>query len=331
MEEKNILNKDSVFVISVCRNEDKYIAPFINALLDSTFPVHIVIVDNNSDDVSKKELQHFSDCADILWQNKNMGFGIANNIGIQYALDHGADYVFLLNMDMFITPQTVQTLLQISKQNPDYAIVSPICFNFEKNEFEIMFYESITVKNKNFLEDGRLFFSEIYLHHPFSKKIYGSSYVNAAHWFMPRQAVKKMGGFNPVFYPIYGEDEEYLNRVIRYGWKVGFTPQATVFHDTENRGKSSLPKVHFFCINDYVAILNADSWCSFYRLTMFLLISICKNILLLRRKNLQFQYLRFRSLLCWKKMLKKSWLTNQKKEPIPFYQDLTSECHLPYL
>ena len=131
MDGENSLKKN-IFVITVCRNEGKYIAPFIKSVLASTVPVEFVLVDNGSDATSKQMLEEFSDKATILWQEKNLGFGIANNVGIKYAIEHGAEYLFLLNMDMVIEPDTIETLLRISQNNPDFAMISPLCLNFEK-------------------------------------------------------------------------------------------------------------------------------------------------------------------------------------------------------
>ena len=185
MDPKNVLTSQAVFVITVCRNEDKYIAPFIESILTSTVPVQLILVDNASDDRSKKELESFSDRVTILWQEKNLGFGIANNVGIKYAMECGAEYIFLLNMDMLIEPETIETLLQISKRNPSFSIISPLCFNFEKDSFEKMFTESLTKKNMQYNADVRLFFSEAFLHKEFSKELYETTFINAAHWFMP--------------------------------------------------------------------------------------------------------------------------------------------------
>ena len=81
MAQKNVLSSPSIFIITVCRNEDKYIAPFLKSVLASSVPVQTIVVDNASDPDSKNKLETFSDQVTILWQEKNLGFGIANNVG----------------------------------------------------------------------------------------------------------------------------------------------------------------------------------------------------------------------------------------------------------
>lgn len=331
MEEKNILREAAVFVITVCRNEDSYIVPFLESVLSSTVPVQVILVDNDSNLVSKKKLETFFDRVTILWQEENLGFGIANNVGIKYAMGHGAEYIFLLNMDMRIEPDTISCLLQLCKKHPEYAIISPLCFNFENKQFEKMFFESLSQKNLLSNEDVRLFFSDVYFRREFSKDLYETTYINAAHWFMPIETIKQAGGFNPVFYPIYYEDDEFLYRIARRKLKVGFTPETRVFHDTEYRDSSSLSNRYFEYGKKYITILKSETWLTYYLFRMFFFLGILKNIFLFRKKNLQIHLFSYEGLVRCKKILRKTWLANKRNESIGLYCHIPPECIPPYI
>ena len=331
MDQKDVLKSKKIAVIAVCRNEGKYIAPFIESVQASTIPVQLVLVDNNSEAESKQLLEKHAEDAIILWQEKNLGFGIANNVGIKYAMDHGADYIFLLNMDMRIEPDTVETLLQISQKNPDFSLVSPLCFNFENNAFEQMFFESLGNRNIKYNDDARFFFSESYFNKRFSKELYKSSYINAAHWFMPVETIRKVGGFNPVFYPIYAEDAEFLDRLWERHMKVGFTPLTKVFHDTEKRKTSAIFEKHGVCICYYQRILKSKHWQIYYFYLAIFLFRILENMLRLNKKNLKNRYLGLRAFLRWKKILKQTWRANRKKESIGLFCDIPEKYIPPYI
>ena len=63
----------------------------LKSLSDSTVPVIPVIIDNGSADGTRDHIPtHYPDS---IWlpQEKNLGFGQANNLGIKYALEHNAD------------------------------------------------------------------------------------------------------------------------------------------------------------------------------------------------------------------------------------------------
>ena len=50
--------------------------------------------------------------------------------------------------------------------------------------------------------------SDLYLKAP--KPFYEISFINAAHWFLPKDTIEKVGGFNPYFFH-YGEYNEYVS------------------------------------------------------------------------------------------------------------------------
>jgi len=72
------------------------------------------------------------------------------------------------------------------------------------------------------------------------KPYYEISFVNAAHWLIPRKTIETVGGFNPYFFH-YGEDNEYVNRLHFHKKKIILVPGSKVVHD----GKQSLSKVDY--------------------------------------------------------------------------------------
>ena len=71
----------------------------LQSLEESSVPVTSIFVDNCSVDGTRDYIP--SRYPQVVWlpQDHNLGFGQANNVGIRYALNHGADYVLLLNQD----------------------------------------------------------------------------------------------------------------------------------------------------------------------------------------------------------------------------------------
>ena len=59
--------------------------------------------------------------------------------------------------------------------------------------------------------------------------------ICAACWFMPKKLIKKIGGFNPLFYH-YSEDSNYYKRMLYHQVKTLLVPCATVCHDREIHG-----------------------------------------------------------------------------------------------
>ena len=101
---------DSTFIVIVTFNGMQWIEKCLNSV-HSVYK--IVVVDNYSSDDTVAYIKNKCPRAKLLLQSKNLGFGAANNIGISYALNQGADYVFLLNQDVYIESNTIDKLIEV--------------------------------------------------------------------------------------------------------------------------------------------------------------------------------------------------------------------------
>jgi len=93
-----------------------------------------------------------------------------------------------------------------------------------------LYYLRSDKKAKNYLED--LVFKK-----PL-KEIYEFSMINAAAWLLPLKTLNIVGGFNPIFF-LYGEDDNYCQRVIYHNLKIGIVPKNIFVHDSLNTNKTS--------------------------------------------------------------------------------------------
>ena len=115
-----------VFTIIVTYNGLKWIEKCITSVIEQSF---VVVVDNNSSDNTVKIIREEFPDVILLSQDINIGFGVANNVGISYAMNKGADAIFLLNQDAYAGKDCVENLIAMSKIKTDYGIISPVHFN----------------------------------------------------------------------------------------------------------------------------------------------------------------------------------------------------------
>ena len=85
--------KKKIAVVIVTFNGEIWIKKNLNSLLNSNYPIEIIIVDNASTDKTINIIKEFSSI-ELIQNKNNLGFGKANNIGIDFALKNGADAVF---------------------------------------------------------------------------------------------------------------------------------------------------------------------------------------------------------------------------------------------
>jgi len=200
---------------------------WIEKCLGSCKNHEVVVVDNHSNDGTVSYIKNNFPTVKILGQQSNLGFGQANNIGISYALQQGSEHVFLLNQDAYLVEDALEQLLNFQKRHNKYGILSPIHLNGKGDELDANFSSYVSY-NKN-----AQFYSDYVLHHDL-EPVYDVPFVNAAAWLLSRKCLEEIGAFDPLFFH-YGEDENYCQRVLYHGFKIGVMPKAFVCHNREDR------------------------------------------------------------------------------------------------
>lgn len=79
-------------------------------------PFTTIVVDNGSQDDSVDAISKEFPFVTLLQTGKNLGYAGGNNVGIEYALNQGADLVLLLNNDTVVDRHFIAALLQASKE-----------------------------------------------------------------------------------------------------------------------------------------------------------------------------------------------------------------------
>lgn len=235
-----------IFIIIVSYKGHLWYERCFNSLRQSEIPVQTVVIDNASNDGTVEYIRENYPEIHLIASDVNLGFGQGNNKGMRYALDNGADYVFLLNQDAWIEPNTLKELVEIHKRNPQYGILSPMHLNADKTSIEkglMNYVADLKITDPAWIND--LYFGT-------TKDIYNTNYVNAAAWLLPRKTLETIGGFDPIFFH-YGEDDNYMQRVTYHGFKIGLCPGVKVMHDTERRVISKV-----YSDNDYKKCLLID-------------------------------------------------------------------------
>lgn len=241
---------NSVLCIIVTYNAMTWIDRCLGSLSLSTMPVKALVIDNGSNDGTPEYVRsHFPEV--VFLQNKqNLGFGKANNIGLQKALDEGYDYAYLLNQDAWVLPNTIQLLIDTQLKHPEYGILSPMQLQANGEHLDSNFLHHVIREHQT---TGTSIKEDLYFNR--LKEVYEVEFVMAAHWLISRECIKKTGGFSPTF-PHYGEDDNYLQRCQYRGMKAGIVPMARAVHDREERKDSEEKKQY---ITRYIEALKRAS------------------------------------------------------------------------
>jgi GT2 family glycosyltransferase len=218
-------DNSKIAAIITTYNGEKWINKCVESLRHSSVSLDIIIIDNGSSDRTKEIIKSYDDIF-FLETKTNLGFGKANNLGLEMALSNNADYIFLLNQDAWIENDTIEVLLKVAQSNPSYGVISPLHLNGNYSGLDLNFSKQLAPEN---CPD---FYSDMFVKK--FKSLYEIKFVNAAAWFVSRSCIEKVGLFEPMFF-LYGEDNNYLQRVTYHHLKIGITPLCSICHDREIR------------------------------------------------------------------------------------------------
>jgi GT2 family glycosyltransferase len=217
----------------------------------------IIVVDNGSHDGSGARLkEQFTDIV-LIQSPVNRGFTGGNNLALQYALDNGYVYVFLLNNDTFVKPDLLQVLTQFMDQHPEAGAVQPIIFMND---------------NRSLLWNGGSGYSK-WLGYPYSLgynkppqppqlQSREVDWITGCAFFI-RSSVLRQTGLLAENLFIYNEDVDLSFRIRKKGWKLFYHPQSAVYHiaGMANRAKTKTkegyvsPFVHYLNVRNRIWML----------------------------------------------------------------------------
>lgn len=228
MESQTSSTLPKTLIILVTYNGAKWLPEVLDALGVSD-AYDVWARDNGSKDDTLNLLQNHPAAA-FVSAGENVGFGVANNEGMQFALDQGYDSVFLLNQDCRIESQS---MLELRKEGLRHHnnVSCPVQMNWGQKG-----------ANRGF--DFRYAPGWKTATGPFSV-----DFVNAAAWFIPMKVLCAVGGFNPVFF-MYGEDRDWARRLLKHGGKFTVLPSIQCFHQSSAQAQ----KMDMRAMNERIAL-----------------------------------------------------------------------------
>lgn len=204
------------------------------------FELEVVVVDNGSTDNSSEKLGkvNLSNARYHFVKNKdNLGFAAGNNVGIKYALDHGAGYILILNNDTLIDSNFVVEVLKTAKKDSKVGAVSPKIYFNKGFEFHKSRYEKNDLGKVVWAAGGVIDWNNVYGSNigvdevdrgQFDDEM-SIEYVSGTAAFYTREAIEKVGMFDEKFF-MYYEDTDLSIRIKRSGYKIRYCPRAVVWH-----------------------------------------------------------------------------------------------------
>jgi len=127
MEDEVYMSAPKVFIVIINWNGTVDTIECLNSVRDIQYQnYNVIVVDNFSEIESVNQILVAHPWIKLIRNNSNLGFAEGNNIGIKYSLEHGAEYILLLNNDTTIKSDFLEPLVTCMEKDKDIAIAGPI-------------------------------------------------------------------------------------------------------------------------------------------------------------------------------------------------------------
>ena len=230
-----------VLVVIVTYNGMRWLQRCLDSVRSSSVKADIFVCDNGSDDGSADFIENHYPEAILVRNGSNTGFARANDPGIRYALEKGYGFVYLLNQDAWVLPDTFERLIKAFGTGR-WGIISPMQMR-----------PDLTTPDRRFRR---------HYHGPMESvdTVQPVRFVMAAHWMLSADCIKQVGLFSPAF-SHYGEDNNYCDRVRFHGFGIGVLPSAVAVHDWQERKRTKPQRIYLNC--QYSKVRLSDPGSSF--------------------------------------------------------------------
>jgi GT2 family glycosyltransferase len=169
----------------------------------------------------------------------NLGYAGNNNVGLRLALDHGADWVFVLNEDTVLAPETIAALVEAGAHDPDIGIVGPTVYHHDEpgviqsagGRLSARWEECHVAQNEP--DTGRF------------REPRQVDWISGCALLVRRAVIDAIGGLDDRYF-IYWEETEWCIRATRAGWRIVHVPAARVWHKGVQRDYRPRPSVTYY-------------------------------------------------------------------------------------
>jgi len=222
----------------------------LESLLESTHrPSPIVVCDNGSIDGSLGFLKQWAAHGGIAYESfdspvealaspshgaslifiqngENGGFAAGNNVGLRYVLERThADYCWILNNDAVVSPDALESMLEVAQEDPSAGMVGCTLVNYDQPHVVQAIGGGYIVP---------VLCHDTQLGRGTKRRRAASRRIELEHLIgacllVRAQAIRDVGLMDESYF-LYREETDWCIRMRRRGWRLFCSPEATVRH-----------------------------------------------------------------------------------------------------
>ncbi|QCC51728.1 glycosyltransferase family 2 protein [Halapricum salinum] len=241
----------------------------LDSLLDVSYDnLDLILVDNGSTDGSGERLaESFPEVTTIL-NETNLGFGAGMNIGIERALDRGADYVVITNNDIVVENRELfSRLAGVMERSEEIGMLTPTVMEWPDTEtvwFEQGYVDERSGNASHMQSHHSLpnlrFDPEIGDTSPFAEDgLLPNDYVPLCFAVIRAEVFDEIG-LLPEDYFMYYEDIEFATKMRNHGYRIATDTESEVYHRVSgSSGGDQSPLAEYYTVRNRLLLVRRGS------------------------------------------------------------------------
>lgn len=234
-------------VLNTNRREDTL--QCLTSLVQNSYPNQkVILLDNASTDGSVDAVRSSIPGVQIIALKENRGYAGNNNVGIQAAIDQGAEWIFVLNEDTILAPDCIERMVAVGESDPSIGIVGPMVYHYDEPDI----IQSAGGDMNQFYQGWHICENEVdkgQITEPHAVK-----WISGCGIMVRRAVVEQVGSIDERFY-YYVEEFDWCVRAKESGWKIIHTPQAKIWHKGVQRNYHPKPSVTYYATRNRLLVL----------------------------------------------------------------------------
>jgi len=201
------------------------------------FTFDVIVVDNASKEVftlSKEEQKKY---ITIIRSEINTGFAGGNNIGMEQALERGADYILCVNNDTIVHPELLTNLLKVLESKAEIGVTTPKIYFAKGHEFHKDRYKKEDLGKVFWYAGGNTDWDNVKsIHRGVDEVDHGQydttekiTFATGCCMLFKREVLEKVGLFDDRYF-LYYEDADLNERIQMAGYEIYYVPSAVLTH-----------------------------------------------------------------------------------------------------
>lgn len=221
------------------------------------FNLTVVVVDNASEkkfEVKNKEFEDLN--LKIIRTEVNLGFSGGQNLGIKYALSQMADFIVILNNDVYLDNEFLNNLLKAHKKKPDAGLISPKIYFAKGYEFHKDRYQQKDLGKVIWYAGGKMDWKNVIGYHKGVDEVDNgqfesferTDFASGCCVMVKREVFEKTGFFNEDYF-LYYEDNDLSQRARKIGFYSYIYPKSIIWHKNAGSAGGSGSKLQDYYIS----------------------------------------------------------------------------------